>query len=54
MPELSGSGAITDEYLAEAEALKPILNKRGLSARERQKQQDAVLKELSQSQKVKS
>lgn len=51
MTELTGKGAITDEYLAEAEVLSPIQENKKLKTRERLKLQDAGLKALMNNQK---
>lgn len=52
MTELTGSGAITEQYLAEAEVLKPILENHDLDYKQRMKLQDAGLKALIKDQEV--
>lgn len=52
MTELTGSGAITEQYLAEVEVIKPILADRNISLNQRLKLQDAGLKALYEAQKV--
>ena len=52
MIELTGSGAITDQYLSEAEALKPAIEKRRMAAKERLKKLASLSKLLPNKQEV--
>jgi len=51
MSELTGHGAITEEYYKEVEALKPALDKRRQAAKIREEKQAAEMQRIINNQK---